>query len=76
MRLFLIFQVFIIGSYREHPQVRPYNTMGGVTEFRVSLLSLVHLENVLASDRLSYGWEDSLQHVNPVFSSFRERLHI
>ena len=34
-------------------------------------ISLVSSENVITSDRISYGWQDSLQHVDLAFNFFR-----
>ena len=41
MRLFLAVQVFLIGFYRERPQVRLSHPMDGVTAFHLLLLYLV-----------------------------------
>ena len=42
----------------------------------MSFLSLVCSDNVLAYDRISYGWWDSLPRFDPVFSLFGERLRV
>ena len=70
MRILPVAKIIVIGLYKEHPHLRPSHPTDGVTAFHESFLYLVCLENLFASEPLSYGWKYSIPHVDPVFCLF------
>ena len=74
MRLFMVVQLLVISLYRGSTQVRPSRHADYVMEFYVFFLYLFYSDNVYTSECISYTWQYSLPRVDPVFTSFVERL--